>query len=445
MIFNTFRTSVVIRLVFIVINTFLFIWLFQKQYYITSTISLGVLIIQMVLLIKYVEQTNRKLTRFFDNVKYNDFTSSFVSENKGESFNKLNDSFNQVIHQFVKTRAEKEEHHNQLQTIVQHISIGIMTYRSDGTIEIYNNAVKQLFKINNLKHIKELAAIDKELPERFLSLRQDDSKLIKLYQEDEMMQLSVQATEFKKKGEEYLLVSVKNIHSELERKEIESWQKLIRVLTHEIMNSITPISSLASTVQELLPEENHVKMQEDDLDSMHQALSTISRRSHGLLSFVEVYRDLTRIPKPNFQHVTVKDLLFEAKLILLHKTKSANIDIQINTSPENISIMADPNLIEQVLINLLINAFHALENQENPQIILTSRFNKNEHVIIEVADNGKGIKPDLMDKIFMPFFTSKKEGSGIGLSLSRQIMHLHKGNIFVKSIHEKGSVFTLVF
>lgn len=445
MISNTFRTSVVIRLVFIVINTFLFIWLFQSHNYITSTISFVVMIIQMVLLIKYVEQTNRKLTRFFDNVKYNDFTSSFVSENKGESFNKLNESFNQVIQQFVKTRAEKEEHHNQLQTIVQHISIGIITYRTDGTIDIYNNAVKQLFKINNLKHIKELESIDPELPEKLLHLRQDDSKLIKIYQEDEVMQLSIQATEFKKKGEEYLLVSVKNIHSELERKEIESWQKLIRVLTHEIMNSITPISSLASTVQELLPEQVNHAMDEDDLDSMHQALSTISRRSSGLLGFVEVYRDLTRIPLPNFQRVVVKDLLFEAKLMLLHKTKSSNIDIQIDTAPENISIMADPNLIEQVLINLLINAFHALETQENPRIILTSRFNKNEHVIIEVADNGKGIKPDILDKIFMPFFTSKKEGSGIGLSLSRQIMHLHKGNIFVKSIQDKGSVFTLVF
>ncbi|NPD46614.1 MULTISPECIES: PAS domain-containing sensor histidine kinase [unclassified Lentimicrobium] len=445
MISNTFRTSVVIRLVFIVINTFLFIWLFESHNYITSTISFVVMIIQMVLLIKYVEQTNRKLTRFFDNVKYNDFTSSFVSENKGESFNKLNESFNQVIQQFVKTRAEKEEHHNQLQTIVQHISIGIITYRTDGTIDIYNNAVKQLFKINNLKHIKELGSIDPDLPEKLLQLRQDDSKLIKIYQEDELMQLSIQATEFKKKGEEYLLVSVKNIHSELERKEIESWQKLIRVLTHEIMNSITPISSLASTVQELLPERVDHAMDEDDLDSMHQALSTISRRSSGLLGFVEVYRDLTRIPMPNFQRVVVKDLLFEAKLMLLHKTKNANIDIQIETTPENIGIMADPNLIEQVLINLLINAFHALEYQENPQIILTSRFNKNEHIIIEVADNGKGIKPDILDKIFMPFFTSKKEGSGIGLSLSRQIMHLHKGNIFVKSIQDKGSVFTLVF
>jgi signal transduction histidine kinase len=178
---------------------------------------------------------------------------------------------------------------------------------------------------------------------------------------------------------------------------------------------------------------------------MHQALSTIDRRSKGLLNFVEIYRDLTRIPKPDFKTVTVKDILFESKLMLLHKSDMENLSIKIDTMPDDISITADQTLIEQVLINLLINAVHALENTDNPQIILSSRYNKNERVIIEVADNGHGIKPELMDKIFMPFFTSKKEGSGVGLSLSRQIMHLHKGNIFVKSVENKGSAFTLVF
>lgn len=445
MTFNTFRSSVVIRLVFIIITTFLILWLFESHNYITATISIGILIIQFILLIKYVEQTNRKLTRFFENIKYNDFTSSFVSDNKGESFNQLNDSFNQVIQQFVKTRAEKEEHHNQLQTIVQHISIGILTYRRDGQIDIFNNAVKQIFKINNLKHIKELSQIDARLPETFLNLNQDDNKLVKITLDDELLQLSIQATEYKKKGEEYLLVSVKNIHAELEQKEIDSWQKLIRVLTHEIMNSITPISSLASTVKQLLPEKGVQLKEEEDLESMHHALSTISRRSDGLLNFVQVYRDLTRIPKPNFQKVVVKDLFFDSKLMLLHKIKNEDIQINIQTMPDDISIMADSNLIEQVLLNLLINAFHATEKKGNPQIILSSRYNKNDRVIIEIADNGTGIKAELMDKIFMPFFTSKKEGSGIGLSLSRQIMRMHHGNIFVKSVQEKGSVFTLVF
>jgi len=406
---------------------------------------MGVLFAQIILIIKYVEQTNRKLSRFFDNIKYNDFTSSFVSENTDESFIQLNKSFNHVITQFQKTRAEKEEHFNQLQTIIQHISIGILTYRKDGTIDIYNNVVKKIFKINNFKKIQDLSSIEDKLPDIFLNLQQNDTKLIKLFLDDELLQLSVQATEFKKKGEEYLLVSVKNIHSELEHKEIESWQKLIRVLTHEIMNSITPISSLASTVSEMLPKDNTIELENEDLEDMHYALNTIDRRSKGLLNFVEIYRDLTRIPKPVFADVIVKDLLFESKLMLLHKFKTANLKISIETMPEEISIAADQSLIEQVLINLLINAVHALKEKPDPQIIISARYNNNERVIIEIADNGTGIKAELMDKIFMPFFTSKKEGSGIGLSLSRQIMHLHKGNIFSKSIEGKGSVFTLVF
>ena len=429
---------------FIVINAFLLIWLYQRQNYISVGILSAILTTQIALLIKYVEQTNRKLTRFFDNIKYNDFTSSFVSNNQGVSFNDLNASFNQVIQQFNKTRTEKENHFNQLQTIIQHISIGILTYRKDGLVDIYNNALKQLFKINNLKYIQELATVEQQLPDILLNMRQDDSKLIKIHLEDELMQLSIQATEYKKKGEEYLLISVKNIHSELERKEIDSWQKLIRVLTHEIMNSITPISSLASTAGELLPQSPNEAMDDDDLETMQQALSTISRRSKGLLNFVEVYRDLTRIPQPNFKPVTVKDLLFDAKLILLHKSKRKHLDIKIQTSPDNISITADASLLEQVLLNLLINALHAVKDTLQPKILMSSRINQNDRVIIEIADNGCGIKPELMDKIFMPFFTSKEKGSGIGLSLSRQIIHLHKGNLFVKSVYGKGTVFTIV-
>jgi nitrogen fixation/metabolism regulation signal transduction histidine kinase len=441
---NTFRSSIIIRLTFIVINAFLLIWLYQRQNYISVGILSAILTTQIALLIKYVEQTNRKLTRFFDNIKYNDFTSSFVSNNQGVSFNDLNASFNQVIQQFNKTRTEKENHFNQLQTIIQHISIGILTYRKDGLVDIYNNALKQLFKINNLKYIQELATVEQQLPDILLNMRQDDSKLIKIHLEDELMQLSIQATEYKKKGEEYLLISVKNIHSELERKEIDSWQKLIRVLTHEIMNSITPISSLASTAGELLPQSPNEAMDDDDLETMQQALSTISRRSKGLLNFVEVYRDLTRIPQPNFKPVTVKDLLFDAKLILLHKSKRKHLDIKIQTSPDNISITADASLLEQVLLNLLINALHAVKDTLQPKILMSSRINQNDRVIIEIADNGCGIKPELMDKIFMPFFTSKEKGSGIGLSLSRQIIHLHKGNLFVKSVYGKGTVFTIV-
>jgi signal transduction histidine kinase len=281
-------------------------------------------------------------------------------------------------------------------------------------------------------------------------MKAGDKNLIKIFLEDELIQLSVNATEFRMRGEEYVLVSLQNIHPELEEKEIESWQRLIRVLTHEIMNSITPISSLASTVQEMLvnPETDKIEMgqlTEEDLESIHSAMSTIESRSKGLLNFVEIYRNLTRIPKPNFRYFAIRELFDKAHELLKPKLDKHNIKCVCKVFPDELMLLADPDLVDQVLINLLLNAIDAVKEKQDAQIAITASTNLNNRISIEIADNGSGIKPDLMDKIFMPFFTSKNEGSGIGLSLSRQIMQMHKGAISVKSKPEEGTVFTLTF
>jgi signal transduction histidine kinase len=252
------------------------------------------------------------------------------------------------------------------------------------------------------------------------------------------------------RGEEFLLVSLQNISSELEEKEIESWQKLIRVLTHEIMNSITPISSLASTVREMLLTETNNEaflreLDDDDIDNVKQALTTIEGRSHGLLNFVETYRNLTRIPRPNFRYFTILILFDRIQVLLKPKMDKYNINCSLKVYPDELMITADPDLIEQVFINLLLNAIDAVKEKPQPEITVTASVNANNRINIDFYDNGYGIKPDILDKVFMPFFTSKKEGSGIGLSLSRQIMHLHKGSISVKSVPGEGTIFKLVF
>jgi signal transduction histidine kinase len=186
------------------------------------------------------------------------------------------------------------------------------------------------------------------------------------------------------------------------------------------------------------------ELDEDDVESVHSALNTIEKRSQGLLNFVEIYRNLTRIPKPNFRYFLVSDLFENAELLLSSKMTELNIQYQKSIQPETVMVTADPDLIDQVLINLLLNAIDAVKSGENPKIAMTAS-EVNGRVKIEVRDNGHGIKPDIMDKIFMPFFTSKKHGSGIGLSLSRQIMHLHKSSISVRSKPGEGTVFTLTF
>jgi len=368
----------------------------------------------------------------------------------GKSFEDLSHAFNEVIAEFKSTRTEKEEHFNYLQTVVQHVSIGIIAFTSDGKVDMYNNAVKRLLRINALRNIKDLKKIKEDLPEMLLKMRAGSKSLIKIIVQDEFLQLSIYATEFRLRNDEYTLVSIQNIHTELEEKEIESWQKLIRVLTHEIMNSITPISSLASTVKDILIEEENEKlklhdMDEDDVENVQNALVTIQKRSQGLLNFVEIYRNLTRIPKPSFKHFPVIELIQRVHQLLIPKFEELNINMTAKVLPEELMITADPDLIDQVVINLVLNSIDAVKEIENPKVNVYAGLSENNKPIIEITDNGYGIKPDILDKIFMPFFTSKKHGSGIGLSLSRQIMHLHKGSINVKSKPGEGTTFTLVF
>lgn len=448
--FRNFRLNIIGRLLMIVLSVVLLLTLIDRNEYIISTAILALLIIlQFISMIRYVERTNRKLTLFLQSIRHSDFVSSFSDKGLGRSFDNLNAAFNEVIDEFKKTRAAKEEHYNYLQTVVQHISIAIIVFRKDGKVDMVNNAFKRIFRQGNLRYVHELAAIDKNLAEILLHIKAGESDLIKVFNENELLQLAARATEFRMRGEDYVLVSMQNIHSELEAKEMDSWQKLIRVLTHEIMNSITPIVSLSSTVKDLLIDENTVQLKKDidadDVESAQSALDTIERRSQGLLNFVQVYRNLTRIPKPNFRYFEIKELFDRVESLLLPKIQEQKIDCTCKVIPPSLMLTADPDLIEQVLINLVINSIHAVKDAERPVIRIIAVSTSQHRVTISVTDNGYGIKPDNIEKIFVPFFTSKKEGSGIGLSLAREIMRLHKGNITVRSNPQIETTFSMHF
>ncbi len=448
--FKNFRLTIVFRVLLIVASAILLLSIIQNPDFVISSIILIIVIVfQIVSLVKYVERTNRKLTTFLESIRHSDFVSSFSDQGLGKSFDELNTAFNEVINEFKKTRAAKEEHFNYLQTVVQHVSIGIIVFEKSGKVDMFNNAVKSLLKINNLRFIKDLDKIDSNLAELMENIKAGSREVIKVFIDDEILQLSVRATEFRMRQKDYVLVSLQNIHSELEAKEMDSWQKLIRVLTHEIMNSITPIVSLSSTVKEVLIDKDtnmlHKDIDDDDVETSLSALTTIEKRSQGLLNFVQVYRNLTRIPKPNFRYFEVAELFDRVESLLKPKFQESSISCRFIVVPGSLKLTADPDLIEQVLINLVINSIQALKNTEQPKILVRATQISPNKVNINVADNGHGIKPDVMEKIFVPFFTSKKEGSGIGLSLSREIMRLHKGSLTVRSKPEKETVFTLHF
>jgi len=451
MVFNRFRINCIIRVILLGAFSWLFFYLLFRTNLYTALFILGVFILyQIYALIYYVEKTNRDLARFFQSIRYEDFSQTFKVEGYGSSFDSLKAVFSEVMNAFRKTRAEKEEHFRYLQTVVQHIGIGLIAFQPDGEVELINTAAKRLLNVASLKNIKSLESMSKPLVDALLRLRSRESALVKVEDENELLHLALYATEFKLRAQEFSLVSIQNIHSELEEKEMEAWQKLIRVLTHEIMNSITPIASLTSTISNLIREAYGKKVEPKKLDSevlqdIQQAMQTIQKRSQGLLHFVDAYRNLTLIPKPNFQIFPVRELFDRVRKLMQVNIEKNSIRFKVNVDPETLELTADPELVEQVLINLMLNAFQAVEGRKDAQIELKAFLDGRGRIVIQVLDNGPGIPKENIEKIFVPFFSTKEEGSGIGLSLSRQILRLHNAYLGVHSEPNVQTTFTLRF
>ncbi len=447
MVYKHFRTIVVFRVLILGAFIFLFLFLIFNTSYYAATLIVGFLIIyQIYTLIQYVEKTNRDLTRFLEAIKHSDFSQTFITTGLGSSFNDLKAAFNEVIVKFQEARAEKEEHYRYLQTVVQHVGIGLIAFDSQGNVNLINKAARRLFRVPYLRNIKALKSWNEEFVNKLFELKSGQRELMRVDESTEEMQLMIYATEFKMQQQHYTLVSIQNIGSELEEKEMEAWQKLIRVLTHEIMNSITPISSLANTANEIL--DDSVSDSQDDANTVgdvRNALQAIQSRSKGLMTFVDAYRNLTRIPKPNFQIFPIADLFDQIKMLMRKQVEEKGIKFEAGVKPSRLELTADPELLEQILINLLQNAVQAVEGQAEPCVNLLARMDERGKVVIQVSDNGPGMNREVQEKIFIPFYTTKKGGSGIGLSLSKQIMRLHRGTISVHSQPNVKTVFTLRF
>lgn len=451
MVFRRFRINCVLRVIALSTTLALFFFLLFKTTLHAALFILGVVILyQSYALIHYVEKTNRDLTRFFQSIKFSDFSQSFKDSGQGKSFANLRLAFNEVLDAFRKARSEKEEHYRYLQTIVQHVGIGLIVFQPDGTVALINTAAKRLLNVARLKNIISLESWSPPLVKALFKLKPKEKTQIRIDDNTELLQLALYATEFKLRDHTYKLVSIQNIYTELEEKEIDAWQKLIRVLTHEIMNSITPISSLASTINKLIKDSSNLSFAQkpedgETLTDICEAAETIQKRSEGLLHFVDGYRNLTLIQKPNFQIFPIKELFNRASKLIQINLKEKNIKLEIKIKPKTLELAADPELIEQALINILLNALHAVEGRENAKIILLAQLDGRSKTIIQVKDNGYGISKENMDKVFIPFYSTKEGGSGVGLSLSRQIMRMHNGTISVQSEHDVKTTVTLRF
>lgn len=448
MLLTKFRLIILVRVIFIGINLLLLSYLVFDSNLPASVIVLSAAAAyQLYSLFRYVDRTNRDLAKFLSSIKYSDFTQIFSTENYGGTFKELGVEFNEIINRFQSTRKEKEESLRYLNAVIQHVGIGLFSYNSEGKIEFINNAAKKLIKVTNLSNISGLQQVNILLAEKITTLKSGEKITFKYVDDSELLQLMIYATGFKLKDQVFTIVSLQNIQSELEEQEMEAWQKLIRVLTHEIMNSITPISSLAATANKMLSEfsvsEN--KVHKESLEDIISAINTILKRSEGLMHFVDNYRNLTKIPRPVFQIIEIKKLFDRIETLMRRDIEEKGISFRCSVNPQSLELTADADLIEQVLINLIINSRQALEGTQNGEIKLTATLDDKGKILIQVSDNGTGIPEDIQEKIFIPFFSTKKNGSGIGLSLSRQIIRAHGGTIRVNSVQGKETVFSLRF
>jgi two-component system, NtrC family, nitrogen regulation sensor histidine kinase NtrY len=447
-----FKSPIFKRVAFLVATIFFFSFfiLSDNTNWGYALVFLGLSIYQVKQLMAHLERSNENIASFLDSIKFDDLSYSFKTESEDPAVKRLHQELNEAMLKLRSSRREKDSEYLFFKNIVMHVGIGLLVFKEDGKIEIFNSAARKLLKVNKADNIQDLKDVSETLVNVFTKLKTGGRELTRLKIGEEIVQLSIYAIELTLRGENVKLVSLQNIQNELEEKEMEAWQNLVRVLTHEIMNSVTPISSLAGIVEEELKpftkEEGGAQLTKEQLGDIHLSLQTISKRSEGLIHFVKEFRSLTSIPKPKPVQIDVRTLLEELSMLHRKEIMDKSIQLKISVYPEDLTLSADKNMIEQVVINLLKNAIQAFdETTEECQIEMRAFLNDKSRPVIAIKDNGTGIDPEALEKIFIPFFTTKKTGSGIGLSLSRQIMRQHQGTLTVKSTVGKGTEFMMRF
>jgi len=415
-----------------------------------ASITFGILIlISLIELIRFLNQTNRELGNFLLSIKHGDLMNYYPARVSEKTFKGLSQAFNEVIELYKKTKIDREIQYQYLQNVINHINLAVICYKDNGVIALINQPARTMLGIKNPVSVEQFRSIDIKIHEALTEIVPGKNRLVKTILHGEVQNLAVFCTSFKLQETSYRLVSLQNINNELEEQELESWQKLIRVLTHEIMNSVTPVSSLSSAVNEMLTDNSGKRIPlsrlgSDDIDDLYRSLETIEDRSKWLLEFLGSYKNLTRLPKPDFQQVNVPDLLNRTRELMDKECRRNSVKLQLEVEDSNLSLCADDKMIQQVIINLIANAIDALKRRRNKIIILKAFVAEGKNYI-HVTDNGPGIDEEHADKIFIPFFTTKKKGSGIGLSLARQIMRIHKGTIRYQSFKGQGTTFILEF
>jgi two-component system nitrogen regulation sensor histidine kinase NtrY len=449
MIHKNFRISISIRISLIVAFALSFVFVLTNVKSLFAPIIIaGLLLFLVINLIQYIEKSSKDLTHFLLSLRQGAFTETYTSGSRGKPFKDLSDAMNDVAREFAKLNAEKELNYQYLQALNENINVAILSFTENGNLRSMNTAAKRLFNLPAFAHMDDFKRLDANLFETVKTIQPEQRVVVKIFFGEQLYQLSVQSKEIILQGDLVKIILLQNLNAELEAKEIEAWYQLIRVLTHEIMNSVTPIVSLTAAMQSIIRHADGTtkdlsQLTVENQEDVFSSISTIESRSKGLLRFVSAYKEYAKPMELRVEQTDALKLVNRVADLFKQDLQEKNITLKIQTKLSSANINADVTLIEQVLINLFKNALEALD--ENGTIIIeVTSFSLNS-IRISIEDNGAGIDSDTMSKIFIPFFTTKSNGTGIGLSLSRQIMKLHGGRLHVQSSPHQGSKFSLEF
>jgi len=445
--FKNFEWRILIRVLLLFITLSFTSFLVVKQWYVYLLIATPVIIYQLIDIFRFQKKAQDELNEFVESVHYRDFSRYFDVKHAPIELQPLRKGFNEINTTFKVISKEKETQYQYLQKILELVDTGILSYEEEtGLVVWMNESLKKMMQLPYLKTIHSMERRDAGLYKEILTLKPGISKIASAHFEKTSFKILLSATAFQTEGKIYKLVAFQNVNEALDETESKAWQKLLSVMTHEIMNSVAPISSLADTLKHRL-QQSVTSLNDDSgsLDDLELGIDTIKRRSEGLLKFAETYRNLNKITTLNLKRVYVRELFGNLLQLMQPTLEQKDIELETILKDTDLQLEVDVNLIEQVLINLVVNAIEAIKDNPAPKIVLSAYVASNFRSVIRIADNGNGMPPELLDKIFVPFFSTKKNGSGIGLSLCKQIMMLHRGNVQVQSVEGEGTAFLLQF
>lgn len=448
--FRKFSLLIALRTTLLLAVLTALVQLINVSGYMASTMLVALILIALIYeFFIFVSKTNKELTRFLDAARYADYSQRFQFQAMGAGFGELGDAFTDILDRFRTIRSDQEKELRRLKALIEHVPVPLITIHHDGHITLWNNAARRLFGTARISKLSDMAQFGKNFAREMERIQPGERKLAVFKLDGVEKRLSIGSSQIIFEGKSEQLVSLQDIQSELDVMQLQAWQDLVRVLTHEIMNSITPVASLAKTAADLVDDAKSKVTDRPDvveeLADVADAVNTVARRSDGLMNFVTGFRQLTRLPPPKKKTITLDDLISRACVLGTQGWDDKHITLSIDIHPKGLDASLDADMMEQVLINILQNAEQALENKSDAGVTIRGFMNRQGRPTLEISDNGPGIPKDILPEIFVPFFTTKRQGSGVGLALTRQVLIAHGGSVSVRNQENGGACFTLTF